>query len=187
MLTLERLLQFLRDLSAMFSPRWSHSSDDVQQVECGPEKFLQSKRKSASFSVTTSAAQADASELKNVKLLKKKAKHKRSKSKRHFAECPDSISESTKHKLRFKDEPSSQKEAEGSGKEREPCRIINLKIPLPDDAADLLSRYNPYKDHFQLKSDKPQDDSSQGAKRTRKKGVVHRCIKPESQPTLSEC
>ena len=193
MLTLERLLHFLRDLSAMFSPWWSHSSD-VQQVASGPEKLLQSKQKPASFRFSTSAAQADSSDLESVKLSKKKSKHKRSKSKRHFAEGPDSICESKKHnKSQLKDEPSSQGQVEDSGKEREPCRIINLKIPLPDDAADLLSRYyyhNPYKDYLQLKNDvaKPQEDASRGAKRTRKKGVVvHRNIKPESQPTLSEC
>lgn len=193
MLTLERLLQFLRDLSAMFSPWWSHSSD-VHQIASGPEKLLQSKRKPASFRVSTSAAQLDSSDLESVKLSKKKSKHKRSKSKRHVAEDSNSISKSAKpNKSQVKDEPSSKGQVEGSGKEREPCRIVNLKIPLPDDAADLLSRYyyhNPYKDYLQLKSDiaKPQEDASGGAKRTRRKGVVvHRNIKPESQSTLSEC
>ena len=73
MLTLERLLQFLRDLPAMFSPWWSHSSD-VQQVASGPEKFLQSKRKPASFRPSTSTPQGDASDLESMKSSKKKSK-----------------------------------------------------------------------------------------------------------------
>ena len=192
MLALERLHHFLRDLSTMFSPWWSHSSD-VQQLASGPEKLLQSKRKPGPFRLSTSVAQADGSDLESMKLRKKKSKHKRSKSKRHFAKGPDSIKECTKHnKSQPADESSNKGQVDGSGKEREPCRIINLKIPLPDDAADLLSRYyyhNPYKDYLQPKGDiaKPLEDVSRGAKHTRRKGGVRRNIKPESQPTLSEC
>ena len=192
MLTLERLYQFLaklRDLSAMFSPWWSRSSDP-QQVVSQPEKVLQARKKTAAFRLSTSIAQTDVSELDGVKLSKKKSKHKRSKSKRR---SPDSISDFTKrNKSQFKDEPSDEGQSESSGKKRESCRIINLKIPLPDDAALLLGRYyyhNPYRDYSQSKDDsaKPQEDANQAAKRTKRKGGRRINSEPEPQPTLSEC
>lgn len=203
MLALEKLHQFLgkvRELSIMFSPWWTRRSSDIQQqLGNQPERLLHSRKKSASFHLSTSVT-PDVSELGSMKSSKKKSKHKRLKSKRHSLELPDSVSEITKRNTSQLGITPVEVESnqESSGKKKESCRIINLKIPLPDDAAFLLSRhyyYNPYNDYaqLQLKGDmgKSQEDGSTSLSRksTRKKaGLGARSIEREEQrPTLSEC
>lgn len=161
MLALEKLHQFLskaRELSVMFSPWWTrHSSDTQRQLGNQPERLLRSRKKCASVRLSTSVTQ-DFSELGNMKSSKKKTKHKQLKSKRHSMESSDSISEITKcNKSRLRIVPVEVepiKESSGK-KKKESCRVINLKIPLPDDAALLLSRhyyYNPCNDYPPLPS-----------------------------------
>ena len=190
MLVLEKLHQFLgklRELSVMFSPWWTRSSD-IQQVGNQPERLLHS-RKSASFRLSTSVT-PDVSKLESMKSSKKKSKHKRLKSKRHSLELPDSMNEITKSQLGSRP-PEVESDRKSSGKKKDSCRVINLKIPLPDDAAFLLSRhyyYNPYRDYPPaLKGNTAQEESSLGGKTARKKGGLGRSSEPdEQQPTLSE-
>ena len=203
MLALEKLHQFLgkvRELSIMFSPWWSRRSSDIQQqLGNQPERLLHSRKKSASFRLSTSVT-PDVSELGSMKSSKKKSKQKRLKSKRHSLELPNSVSEITKHNASQLGITPVEVESnqQSSGKKKESCRIINLKIPLPDDAAFLLSRhyyYNPYNDYPQLqsKSDtaKSQEDGSASLNRKsarKKAGLGARSNqREEPQPTLSEC
>ena len=205
MLALEKLHQFLskaRELSVMFSPWWTRrSSDTRQQLGNQPERLLHSRKMCASVRLSTSVTQ-DFSELGNMKSSKKKTKHKQLKSKRHSLELPDSISEITKcNKSQLRIVPVDVepiKESSGK-KKKESCRVINLKIPLPDDAAFLLSRhyyYNPCNDYPPLPS---RDDSAKsledgatslGRKSIRKKAsLVARSTaeREEQQTTLSKC
>lgn len=181
----------------MFSPWWAQRSNDLQhQIGNQPERLLHSRKTSGSFRLSTSIT-PDASELGSMKSSKKKSKHKRLKSKRHSLELPDGVSEITKrNKSQLGIVPvEMESNQESSGKKKKSCRVINLKIPLPDDAAFLLSRhyyYNPCKDYPQLgDTTKTLEDGSTslGRKSTRKKvGLEGRSIEPEEQqPTLSEC
>ena len=208
MLALETVYHFLatpRDQSVMFSPWWSRSSD-MQQVASQSERLLQSADKeSASFRLSTTAT-PDVSELKSGKFSKKKSKHKRSKSKRRSIETVASVGEIVKlnkpqlGSASLDSESSNQGQGESFGKKTESCRVINLKIPLPDNAAVLLSSYyyhNPYKDYPQPKIDttvasKSQEEPSiNGGKRTKRKGGARKrseagVTSAEQQPTLSE-
>jgi hypothetical protein len=114
---------------------------------------------------------------------------------------PDSIDEITKsNKSQFGIVPvevESNKESSGK-KEKESCRVVNLKIPLPDgDAAFLLSRhyyYNPCNDYPQLPSRgdsaKSLEDgaTSLSRKSVRKKAslVARSTEREEQRPTLSK-
>ena len=203
MLALEKLHQFLvkvRELLAMFSPWWTRRSSDIQQqLGNQPERLLHLRKKSSSFRLSTSVI-PDVSELGSMKSSKKKSKHKRLKSKRHSLELHDSVSELTKsdksqHGIVPVEVESNQ---ESSAKKKGSCRIVNLKIPLPDDATFLLSRhyyYNPCNDYPQLQSKgdtgRSQEDGETGISRksSRKKaGLGARSIEREEQqqPTLSE-
>ena len=198
MLTLEglhQLLAKLRDLSVMFSP-WLNHSSDIQQVTNQSERLLHSRR-STSFRLSTSVTSA-VSELECTKPSKRKSKHKRSKSKRHTIEAPDSASERvTKCKSQPTNGPpeveSNPGQVECSSRKRGSCRVINLKIPLPDDASFLLSRHyyhNPHKDYPRSRgeSTKNQEEPCHNGKRARRKGVAGRNSEAnEPQPTLSEC
>lgn len=205
MLALENvnhLLCQLRDLSVMFSPWWSRSNDVQQVASAGhSDGLLGPRKKSASFRLSTSV-NPDVSELESVKLSKRKSKHKRSKSKRRSTETLDGVGEITSKQKKslvasesVKDE-SSIGQVETSSKKRESCRVINLKIPLPDDAAMFLSRYyyhNPYKDYPQSKSDTPiaksREETSHRSKRTKRKNGARKssdASMPCKQPMLSE-
>ena len=177
----------------MFSP-WLTRSSDVHQSTNQSQKLLKSREKSGSFRLSASVP-SNISELDSIKCSKRKSKHKRSRLKRHsteeFGSGVREITKSSKSRLThaapLKDKSSNQELSECSEK---PCRIINLKIPLPDDPAFLLSRYyyhNPYTDYPQAKGvlPKPQEEDCRIGKRTKRKGVVHRGGEKEKQPTLS--
>lgn len=173
----------------MFSPWWTRSSDIQQPAN----RLLKSRGKSGSFRLSTSVP-SNISELDSVKCSKRKSKHKRSRLKRHSTEEFGSLREITKStKSRLTNGPLEDEllDQECSEKKNESCRIINLKIPLPDDPAFLLSRYyyhNPYTDYPRTKGDvsKTQEEDGRAGKRTRRKGVIHRGSEKDKQPTLSE-
>ena len=193
--SLHQLLIKLRDLPVMFSPWWTRSSD-VHQSTNQPQRLLKSRQKSGSFRLSTSLP-SNISELESTRCSKRKSKHKRSRLKRHsteeFGSSVREITKSAKSQLTnapLKDRSSSHELSECSEKKNEPCRIINLKIPLPDDPAFLLSRYyyhNPYTDYPQVKGGlpKPQEEECRIGKCTKRKGVVHKGAEKEKQPTLS--
>ena len=133
-----------------------------------------------------------------MKSSKKKTKHKQLKSKRHSLEVSDSISEITKcNKSQLRIVPVEVepiKESSGK-KKKESCRVINLKIPLPDDAALLLSRhyyYNPCNDYPPLPSRgdsaKSLEDGATRKPIRKKASLVARSTaeREEQQTTLSK-
>lgn len=190
MLALEKLHQFLdkvRELSIMFSPWWTRRSSDIQQqLGNQPERLLHSRKKSASFHLSTSIT-PDVGELGSIKSSKKKSKHKRLKSKRHSLELPYSVSETTKCELGIAPVEMESNQESSVLKKKGSCRVVNLKIPLPDDAAFLLSNYNPCNDYPQLHSRaKSLEDGSTSLSRKSTRKKARGTERGEQQPTLSE-
>ena len=133
-----------RDRSVMFSPGRGLSYSDTQTVG-NRDRLLHCRKKSVSIRLSNSVTHADASELRNANSSKKESKHRHLKSKRVSHELLHSVGEITKrNKLQLTSVPLAvDSSRESSGKTKKSCRIINLKIPLPDSDELLEHYYNP--------------------------------------------